>query len=120
MEDIPQNHGNQKVDGKGIERDFLFLIESDDESIQRQCPSLAELRKYGIICDGDHGPVFGIRNICIGDDCNEEVGLYSSYCKQIWHNGPDVNICGGNVEDNWIKDKFYFQVIDYSVFKIIQ
>ena len=100
---------------------FLFLIESNNESIQIKCPLLLELgtnqEDFAINCNPNRGPTFGIgADICIRDSCNKPMGegqdhSSDNYTSQHSYDTPIVHICGGNGP--------YFQVIDYSVFQIV-
>ena len=105
------------------ENAFLFLIQSDDKSIQKKCPLLLELKKdhekFAIYCVDDFGPIFGNGfDICIRDNCNKELisplrlenenyAIQESFDGDIKY----LNICG--------KGRRFFQVIDYEVFQII-
>ena len=110
------------------EKAFLFLIKSDDESIQNKCPLLLELNKKHVdvaICSRcDCGPIFGRGyDIFIGDDCNKKGkstwSFRNCYSKQQSYDIPKVNICGGDAKYSHSTKKNYFQVIDYEVFQIV-
>ena len=111
------------------ENAFLFLIKSDDELIQSKCPLLLELKKgnsdYAIDCSRGQGPSFGLGDICIRDKCNEKVKMdflrciYANYCGPCSYGVDEINICGGN-QDYDVKQRWFFQVIDYEVFQIIE
>ena len=118
----------------GDENAFLFLIKSDDESVQKECPLLLELRKdyvkyeSDIYCVANWGPVFGTgHDISISNDCNKKLGkipehnghhnyshLYSYECDKV------VSLCGGDFTCKNTYGTYFFQVIDYEVFQIIQ
>ena len=112
------------------ENAFLFLIKSDDVSIQSKCPLLLELKKnkakYGIYCDPGYGAVFGRNDIFIHDNCNRGMDEKScvsdqNYTAQISYHNDDigkVNLCGGNRKDSIHPDAHLFQVIDYEVFQV--
>ena len=93
------------------ENAFLFLIKSDDETVQSKCPLLFELRKGrndAICCYHEYGPAFGGgMDICIKDKCNLKYNYWSEHSYSI-----SVNLCGNK--------KVYFKVIDYEVFQINQ
>ena len=111
------------------ENAFLFLIQSDDESIQIKCPLLFEVKKnfsgHAICNSRDYGPIFGGGNdIRIQDDCNKKLperidsfkengSCQGSFCIDI------NNICGGNLTDGKNEKRFVFQVVDYSVFQLV-
>ena len=103
------------------ENAFLFVIKSNDESIESKCPLLLELKKdhigYAIYCDANVGPIFGgggTGDIYIGDNCNKS----DSRSCQMSYGTPTINICGGNKEI--FEGTYAFQVIDYSVFQIVE
>ena len=120
------------------ENAFLFLIKSDQESIQMKCPLVLELKKYGLlrdyanmaICgDEDYGPIFGAgHDICIYSDpeCNKTVEEEpdNNYSKLYSYHNDNLSqlihpLCGGHVRDEIIERKFLFQVLDYEVFQIV-
>ena len=91
---------------------FLFLIKSDDESIQKQCPLLFGITKYqartAIRCVKDYGPTFGVgADIFIPDRCNQR--LCSTY--RCSYDSKDVKYIGGGSSK-------CFEIKDYEVFKI--
>ena len=113
------------------ENAFLFLIKSDDGSIENKCPLLLELKKGKANCaihhSLAHGPVFGAGiDIRIQDRCNKKIGKkpcfvtdnYSCLHSYGNHKNDIRNICGGNVKDEYDVYSF-FQVDDYQVFQII-
>ena len=117
----------------GCKRDenaFLFLIKSDDESVQRKCPLLLELKEDHVdvatFCHYYYGPTFGSgTDILITDYCDKSIddkldfeeqscnySLLSSYtCDGV------VSLCGGDLKTEW--GTYFFEVIDYEVFQII-
>ena len=146
---IKSNHGNifggytskswksdRLTTSKSDRRAFLFLIKSNDESIQIKCPLLLRLPIYGykpkhaIYCLNQNGPVFGNGfDIVIRDKCNKKVDKHEKECWKRKRNNnyslqdtygklnSELNICGGTRDE---KDgTSYFQVIDYEVFQII-
>ena len=99
------------------EKAFLFLIKSDDKSIQIQCPLLFELRKddvkSAIYCKGNCGPIFGWGYDIFID------GNRNGYTEQYSYNTPKVkNLCGDNRNHKYFSNRYLFQVMDYEVFKI--
>ena len=113
------------------ENSFLFLVKSDEESVQKSCPLLLELRKDDLHVDNAIGrhrkcsPIFGFGfDILIHDNCNKKVDDKCSYLdvnssRQHSYDIPKVNICGGNVNDAYESEKHLFQVIDYEVFQVV-
>ena len=120
---------------KRDENAFLFLIKSDDESTQNKCPLLFGIRedehRYGIRCMDNCGPAFGRGyDLYISDNCDKKVDNISdvgkvklwnfNYSVQCSYNTEEMNICGGNLTINDCAERYFFQVIDFEVFQIIQ
>ena len=118
---------------------FLFLIKSEDKSIQNKCPLLLEMKKdnenVAIYCEKNHGPIFGYHDIVIRDKCNkhldEKSNLFINNYSRLWsywnQNCPDLNLCGGNIKDSNLcggnikdSDRYLFQALEYEVFHVIQ
>ena len=114
------------------ENAFLFLIKSDDISLESKCPLLLELQEFyvqwAIEGHSADGPVFGAHDIRIVDKCNKKIKKQNneynicevSHSNQRAYIHPLVkNICGGNIKVDNVLNEYLFQVIDYEVFPII-
>eukprot|EP01084_Bolivina_argentea_P101138 181385_1 len=111
---------------KSTDETFLFLIRSDNEINQKDCPLIFPTEdrcfQYNVVHDEGKGPAFGGgEDICISDNCNDipkidtvSMGLRSSYN----YGSLDGPLCGGNFKDKC--RRFYFQVLDYEVFQTYQ
>ena len=126
------------ADGQFFKKDenaFLFLIQSNDDTVKDKCPLLLKLNEesvdWAICCNRSSGPSFGGgRDIHITDGCNndkleEKVMAYdNNYTEQSFYHNDDIsnlNLCGGNMRSSFsFGNAFLFQVIDYEVFQIIQ
>ena len=109
------------------ENTFLFLIKSDNASIQAKCPmillpSINEDTNMTICSDPGTGPLFGTgKDICIIDKCSEAISddpcsLEYNYCRsELFH--FDGALCGGN-RKHPLNNVFLFQVIDYEVYSV--
>ena len=137
---IKSNHGNifggytskswqSKYGYVKDERAFLFLIKSDDESVQSKCPLLLKLNKWkvdcAVYCYHLFGPTFGSGlDICIRNRCDRKIRRDSrwsdvNYARQQSYDTPKVIICGGNTKDVSFSDRYLFQVKDYEVFQTV-
>ena len=109
---------------------FLFLIKSNDESIQSECPMIIKMKRktgrYAICCKSDHGPLFGSgHEICIRGDCNAKVDRkrkdynYSyPLNKSSYECDVTDNISGSPIQTLSMSKSYLFQVIDYEVFNV--
>ena len=110
---------------------FLFLIKSNDELIQNECPTIIDMiSKRGdkaICCDKRYGPLFGGgHEICINGDCNAPVDATAK--RHFTYSWPlnestykcDVtdNLSGSKTRSSFLIGAYLFQVIDYEVFKL--
>ena len=100
---------------------FLFLIKSEDESIQNECPIILKIKKnradHAVLHKGDLGPTFGA-DIIIRSECNKPSKAIYSFYHRIYEHGilhKKKFLCGGNYSD---KDHLLFQILDYQVFKV--
>ena len=115
---------------------FLFLVESNDESLNGKLPMKMEAkpfsRNYGfghIYHSADNGPWFG-NDFRIGHNCNKPINklLLNDYKYTRNLSWSSSNCCsfkwqcdsltGSKINHPKSTDRSYFQVIEYEVFRI--
>ena len=111
---------------------FLFLIKSNDELIENQCPAIidmiSETGNKAICCYMDTGPLFGGgHEICVGGDCNETVDAMRKGGEETYSWPLNLSTYKSDLTDNLSGSKmrtdtdgsaYLFQVIDYEVFNV--
>ncbi len=119
---------------EGIHNDknaFVFLIRSCDESEQKECPLLFDIKKeseqyrlsdkMAVSHHKRSGPAFGSSDIFINNNCNDNARNdcnISSGTRQHTYNYNHFkgSLCGGSLKDKE-NDSFYcFQVLEYEVY----
>ncbi len=110
---------------------FVFLIRSSDESEQKECPLLFDIKKeseqyrlsdkMAVSHHKRSGPAFGRSDIFINNNCNDNATNccnISSGTRQHTYNYNQFkgSLCGGSLKDKE-DDSFYcFQVLEYEVY----
>ena len=104
---------------------FLFVIKNNEETKQKMCPFIIEIRKdmtdRAIRGSKYSGPVFGNGDdIHIGDNCNKELNeahtwMEVNYTNQETYNKPEVNVSGGQLAEDGLRR---FKVLDYDVIAV--
>ena len=98
------------------ENAFVFLIKSDDESLLNKCPIICEVKgqniDYAVAHNPTAGPLFGIKDIWIHDDCHKSDRNISGGLSNYGAFQCDtINISGG--------DGVKFKVVEYEVFQAL-
>lgn len=116
------------------EKAFLFLIRSNDNLLNSQCPitmsSKGDLIRGAIGCASNRGPWFGC-DIVITSKCNAKIDITKLndwyYCSELSKSCMDQfasyvwdhkNITGSNIHEPCCPNEYFFEVVDYEVFKI--
>ena len=108
------------------ENAFLFLIRSDNELQQQQCPVILDCvePQYAVRHLSAYGPSFGSEHdICIRDKCNNTSmrgWRDSNYVDQVSYINKVIiePLCGGNLRDTVEKTTYLFNVLEYEVFEM--
>ena len=98
---------------------FLFVIRSEEEPAQNECPMIFKVRKSDVYCAIFHsdfvGPTFGTDIITYGG-CGERKAK-ESFIQNAYNYGEIFHgkfLCGGNPND---RDRS-FKLLDYEVLKL--
>ena len=96
---------------------FLFLVKSDKESIQRNCPLIFPIKKDekdAIWCDDDSGPLFGAGDdLAIEFDGHKRCIIANHYTYDYGEFYEKVKLPGGDCGDD-----YDYTLKEYEVFQV--